>query len=315
MANESSVEGSGAYDVVIVGGGPAGLSAALALGRARKRVLVCDGGPRRNQAAVHMHNFVTRDGTPPETFRQIAREQLATYPNVEVRDTAITAVSGARGAFRVDLTGGRVEARRLLLTTGMIDEMLPIEGFAALWGRSIFQCPYCHGWEIRDARWGYLARAADVAHAAPFALQVRGWTRDVVVFTNGEFELPAEARALLDKAGIRLETAPIAQLVARDGKLSEVALGDGRKVPLDALFVHPPQRQVALVGQLGLALDEHGFVQIDPMRRETSVPGIYAGGDLTTRMQGALFAAAGGTHAAAMINLELTMELATSGAL
>lgn len=303
------------YDVVIVGGGPAGLSASLALGRARKRVLICDAGPRRNAAAERVHNFVTRDGTPPDEFRQIARKQLERYPNVEARDVRVESISGPRGAFRVELASGVVEARRVLLCTGMIDEMLPLDGFRELWGRSIFQCPYCHGWEMRDRRWGYLARAADSAHLLPFALQARGWTRDVVVFTGGAFEVPAESRATLETAGVRLETSAIARLVARDERLEAVELAGGARVPCDALFAHPPQRQIDLVRAMGVALDGDGYVQIDPMKRETSVPGVYAAGDLTTRMQAAIAAATAGTQAAAMINVELTMELASSGAL
>lgn len=303
------------YDVVIVGGGPAGLSASLTLGRARKRVLLCDAGPRRNGAAVHVHNFVTRDGTPPDEFRRIGREQLDHYPNVEARADRVASISGARGAFRVQLDSEVVEARRVLLCTGMIDETLPIEGFPALWGRSIFQCPYCHGWEVRDRRWGYLARAADASHLVPFAVMARGWTRDVVVFTSGAFDVPPESRARLEAAKVRLETAPLARLVARDGRLEAVELSGGAAVPCDVLFAHPPQRQVDLVRALGVALDDDGFVHVDPVRRETSVPGIYAAGDLTTRMQAAIAAAASGTQAAAMINVELTMELASSGAL
>src|SRR4051812_31023921 len=145
------------YDVVIVGGGPAGLSAALALGRGRKRVLLCDAGARRNATAERLHNFVTRDGTPPAEFRAIARAELAAYPNVELREARIEGISGARGSFRMATALGEVEARRILLCTGMIDEMLALGGFRELWGRSIFQCPYCHGWEVRDTRWAHLA--------------------------------------------------------------------------------------------------------------------------------------------------------------
>ncbi len=303
------------YDVVIVGGGPAGLSAALALGRARKRVLLCDSGPRRNAAAARIHNFVTRDGTPPEEFRQIARQQLAAYPNVEARDERVASISGARGAFRVELASAAVEARRVLLCTGMVDEEIPLDGARELWGRAIFQCPYCHGWEVQDRPWGYLAREADSSHLLPFALQLRGWTRDVVVFTSGAFALSDDARLQLRSAGIRLETAAISRLVARGPKLEAVELASGARVPCEALFAHPPQRQVELVRALGVALDEGGYVRVDPTKRETSVPGVYASGDLTTRMQGALLAAASGTHAAAMINVELTMELAAAGAL
>ncbi|AKV03955.1 Thioredoxin reductase [Labilithrix luteola] len=303
------------YDVVIVGGGPGGLSAALALGRARKRVLLCDSGARRNAAAVHIHNFVTRDGTPPEEFRRIGREQLRTYSNVEVSDVRVESITGERGAFRVELSSGLVEARRILLCTGMIDERLPIEGFRELWGTSIFQCPYCHGWEVQDRRWAYLARAADASHLMPFALQARGWSRDVSVVVADVFDIPQETRDRLKAAGIRLETSPVERLVARDGRLEAALLSDGTTVPMDVLFAHPPQRHVDLVTRLGLALDEAGFVQVDPMKRETSLPGIYAGGDLTTRMQGAVMASAAGVQAAAVLNVELTMELASSGKL
>ena len=299
---------------MIVGGGPGGLSAALALGRARKRVLVLDAGVRRNQAAEQIHNFVTRDGTPPEEFRSIGRAQLATYPNVEVRAERVEAISGAKGAFRVVAGPSTLTARRIILATGMIDELLPLEGFRELWGTSIFQCPYCHGWEVQDRAWGYLGRAEDAAHLVPFALMIRGWTRDVIAFTGGAFEVPEEGRQALEAAGVRLETAPVARLRATSGKLEAIELSDGTRVGREVLFAHPPQRQVDIVQKLGLALDEHGFVQIDPMRRETSVPGIYAAGDLTTRMQGAVLAAAAGGQAAAMLNMELTMELATAGA-
>ena len=303
------------YDVVIVGGGPSGLSGALALARARKRVLVCDAGPRRNAAAEHIHNFVTRDGTAPDDFRRVGRQQLAAYPNVRVQDARVESITGTRGAFRVALGSEVVEARRILLSTGMIDEMLPIDGFRELWGRAIFQCPYCHGWEAQDRRWGALALASAASHLLPFALQARGWTRDVVVFTSGSFVVPEDTSAALRAAGIRVETAPVARLVARENRLEAVELANGTAVPCDVLFAHPPQRQVELVRALGVALDDDGLVRVDPMKRETSVPGIYASGDLTTRMQAAIMAASSGAQTGAMLNLDLTMELASTGAL
>jgi len=299
------------YDVVIVGGGPAGLSAALALGRGRKRVLVCDSGPRRNAAATHIHNFVTRDGTPPDEFRAIGRQQLTKYPKVEVRDVPILSISGSRGEFRVALATETVVAWRVLVCTGMIDEALPLEGFRELWGKGIYQCPYCHGWEVQDRRWGYLALPSHPAHVLPFALMLRGWSRDVTVFTVDGFTLPPETRDPLVAAGIEIEANPV-RLVGRE-HIEAVQLASGSSVACDVLFAHPPQRHVEVVRALDLALDGDGFVQTDPMKRETSVPGIYAAGDLTTRGQGALFAAAAGTMAATMINMELTAELAGRG--
>lgn len=300
------------YDVVIVGAGPAGLSAALALGRARKRVLLCDSGPRRNAAAEHVHNFVTRDGTPPDELRRIGGEQLAAYPSVEVRAARVQAVTGTKGAFAVEVEGSASAARRLLLCTGLTDELLPIEGFREGWGRSIVQCPYCHGWEVRERRWGYLARGVEGLHFAPL---LRGWTREVVVFTSGAFEVPEESARQLAAAGVRLEPRAVQRLQVRGGQLEHVELAGGDRVPCDVLFAHPPQQQVELVRALGVALDPDGFVQVEPVSRQTSVPGVYAAGDLTSRMQGAVFAAAHGVQAAAMLNHELTVELAMSGAL
>ena len=301
------------YDVAIIGGGPAGLSAALALGRARKRVLLLDAGPRRNAAAVHIHNFLTRDATPPDEFRQTARTQLARYSNVEARPQDVRSITGERGSFQLQLSEGSADARRILLATGMIDEPLPIDGFRELWGRAVFQCPYCHGWEVQDRRWACLARTADWAHLLPFVIQLRGWSKHVTLFMTEPFELPIAAQQQLAAAQVTLQRSPVRRLIARGQDLDAVELEDGARIPCDVLFAHPPQKQVALVSALCVALDGDGFVQIDPMRRETNIAGVYAAGDLTTRMQGAIFAAAAGTHAAAMINLDLTLELAAKG--
>ncbi len=297
------------HDVIIIGGGPGGLQAALTLGRARRRVLLCDAGPRRNAAATHVHNFVTRDGIPPDEFRRTARAQLASYPDVEIVDAPVEAITGSRGAFRIQLAHATVDARRILLATGMIDDPLPIPGFRELWGQSIFQCPYCHGWEVRDQRWGVLVLPANASHLLPFALMVRTWTRDVTVFADpATVDIADDARAQLVAAEIRLELSPVRRLASTNGRLTAVELATGAAIPCDVLFAQPPQRQVALVRSLDLALDDDGYVKIDPMRRETSLPGIYASGDLTTRMQAAVIAAASGMQTAAMINVDLAMD-------
>ncbi len=291
------------YDVVIVGGGPAGLSAALNLGRARKRVLLCDAGPRRNAAAEQIHGFVTRDGTPPQEFRRIGRQQLEPYTNVEARDIGVEEIRGERGAFTVRLATGGVEARRILLCTGMVDELPDIEGFRALWGRSIFQCPYCHAWEVQDRRFGFLSPSVE---SLDFALFLRGWTGDVTVLTDGRYAVPPEMRERLVGGGVRVEERSIARLSAKDDHLDLVEFTDGDPLPLDVLFARPPQRQVAAVQSLGLDLDSEGYVKVDE-RRQTSIPGIFAGGDLITSAQSAVLAAASGVQAAAMINHELTL--------
>lgn len=296
------------FDVLIAGGGPAGLQAALTLGRARKRVLVADGGPRRNAAASHMNNFVSRDGIPPGDFRREARAQIAKYPNVSWRDEQIESITGVRGDFRA----GAVRARRVLLATGLIDRPPDIEGLVPLWGHSVFQCPYCHGWEARGRRWGYYAPDATIPHVGSFVLQLRGWSSEVTLFTDN---LGDDLRRRLLDARIRIENAAVARLVGTGHQLEAVELAGGRRILCEALLMHPPQKQVELVQALGLALDDEGFVKIDPMTRETSIPGIYAAGDLATRAHAAILAAAAGMQAAAVINAELTADLVTSGML
>ncbi|QQR44980.1 NAD(P)/FAD-dependent oxidoreductase [Myxococcus xanthus] len=293
-------------DVVVVGGGPGGLSAALALGRGRKKVLVCDAGTPRNAAAEEVHTYLTRDGIPPREFRRVAWEQMRPY-DVELREARVLNVERAGAVFRVALEGGGVvAARRVLLATGMVDVMRDLPGYGDLWGKAIFQCPFCHGWEIQDRAWGVLA-TNEVS--LDFAVMLTGWTRDLVVFAMDGFEVPADKRALLEKAGVRLETRRIRGLIAAGEKLDAVELEDGTRVPREILFDRPPQRQSSLVQRLGLELNEEGFVKLKGPG-ETSVPGIYAAGDLGTRAQAAIVAASAGMMAAGMLNHDLNLERA-----
>lgn len=297
------------FDVLIVGGGPAGLAAALLLGRARKRVLLCDAGPRRNAAASHVQGFVTRDGIPPDQFRRIAREQLAAYPGVAVRDVAVVAIERSAAGFAITLEDERVTVRRVILATGMVDDVPDLPGLRSLWGTSVVQCPYCHGWEVRDQRFGYLAAKAD---AVEWALLLRGWTDDVMVFTGGRFPVPEDTRIRLAAARIGIEERPIAGVHSQSGtdatpRLAHIELADGTRVPRDVLFAHPPQRQTALVASLGLTVDDRGYVSIDE-HAATSVPGLHAAGDLTTGYQSATLAAAAGFRAGASVNHALTIE-------
>jgi thioredoxin reductase len=200
----------------------------------------------------------------------------------------------------------------VLLATGLIDDPPRFEGLVPLWGRSVFQCPYCHGWEARERRWGYYAPDATTSHVGPFVMQLRGWSTEVTLFTD---KLDDDLRSRLLAAKIQIESAAVTRLVGTGHQLEAVELVGGRRVACEALLMHPPQKQVELVHTLGVALDDEGFVKADPMTRETSIPGIYAAGDLTTRGQAAVIAAAAGMQAAAAINAELTAELVTSGIL
>ena len=292
------------FDVVIVGGGPGGLAASCALGRARRRVLLVDSGPPRNAKAVEIHNFVTRDGIAPADFRRIGREQLVPYTTVDVRDARVDEITRTKDAFEVRIGGDVVVAKRILLATGMIDEMLPIEGFDALWESSIYQCPYCHGWEVRDRPFAFLPKAPAMLD---FAIMLRNWTPDVTVVTNGAFPIPEDAAARLAKAKIPVDERRIARLVGTEGHIQHIEFTTDASLPLAALFTHPPQRHVPVVAKLDLELDPMGFVKVTEPSKETSRPGIHAAGDLMTMMQGAILAAANGTIAGSFINHELSL--------
>jgi thioredoxin reductase len=290
-------------DVLVIGGGPAGLQAALTLARGQRRVLVVDWGPPRNARATHLHNFVTRDGTEPAVFRAQARAELARY-GVEVRQARAQEVVGGPGDFTVRLDEGEVRARRLLLALGMVDVLPPWPGMAELWGETVFQCPYCHGHEVRGLRWGLVAHEP---HMIELAAMARAWTDDVVVLTEGKLEVD---RQRLAKAGLRLEERPIAGLrpsAADPGRLGAVLFSEGEPLERDVLLLRPAQRQTELVRSLALQLDPGGYVVLDE-RRQTSRPGIYAAGDLLTPMQAAIVGAQAGMMAAATISRELALE-------
>ena len=229
-----------------------------------------------------------------------------------MRDVAIEEIRGERGAFEVRLTARQEQARRVLLCTGMIDELPDLDGFTALWGTSIFQCPYCHGWEAQDRRFAYLAEKVETLD---FALLLRGWSGDVVALTDGRYDVPTPVRQRLESAGVPIDERRISRLSSKDGRLEHVEFVEGGPLRRDVLFAQPAQRQVDVVRSLALALDPAGLVQVDEMSRETSTPGIYAAGDLVMRPQGAILAAASGMLAAARLNQALTAELATSGGL
>lgn len=294
------------YDVVIVGGGPAGLSAALVLARGCKRVLLCDAGTPRNAAAHGVYGFVTRDGVAPAEFRRVAHEQLKAYPSVTTKNLMIENITPIEGGFEVQSAEGTVTTRRVLLVSGMID-VLPenVPGYRELWGKSLFQCPYCHGYEVKEKSWGvWTASAQWIEHAIFFT----GWSRDVMVFTNGEYPVPTEIKEKLTRAGVALEERKILGLKVRDGLLSAVQV-EGGEVERGVLFVRPPQTQAPLIQRLGLSLDEMGFVKVNELQ-QTSLPGIYAAGDLITMKQGAMVAASSGAMAAYGMNHELTMSAA-----
>lgn len=309
------------YDVAIVGGGPAGLAAALVLGRSRKRVVLLDGGTPRNARARYIGGFITQDRIIPAVFRSTAHDDLRAYPTIELHlDTIARSIQrGASGAslpwagplFSVHLDGATVVARRVLLATGLIDEPLPLAGSRDLWGRSLFQCPYCHAYEHRDRKLGFLAPSCE---ECDWSRLLRSWSRDVTVFTNAAYTLADEHRAKLSDANIPVEEGRIVELIRAGDRLLAVRLEGAREVACEALFFRPVQRHVPIVARMGLAMADGGYVRVDENFR-TSMPGIHAAGDLVTHYHGALAAAAAGSQAAHCINRELTEDLVERGQL
>jgi thioredoxin reductase len=290
------------FDVLIVGGGPAGLSAALVLARCCRRVLVCDTGRPRNAAAESMHGYLSRDGTPPAEFLRIAREQLAPY-GVECRHEEVVDLGGAAGSFEATLAGGeRVHARRVLLATGVVDLVPDLPGFAALYGRSVHHCPYCDGWEERDRRIAVYGRARA---GYELALGLLSWSRDIALCTDGPSRLKSHDRARLDEHGITVQEAKVARLEGADGRLERIVFADGTALERDALFFTTGHRQTsALAAKLACKFTRGGAIWVGSGEC-SSVAGVYVAGDASRDAHLVIVAAAEGAKAAVAINQEL----------
>jgi thioredoxin reductase len=300
------------YDVLIIGAGSAGLSAALTLGRCLRRVLVADGGPPRNENSPGVHGFLSRDGIRPAELLRVGQEQLRPYDTVEVQclhiDELVRVGKGFRatGYGTTDDAPVTVTARRVLLATGVADILPPLPGFRELWGRGVLHCPYCHGWEVRQQPLAVYGQGRTVTG---LALLVSRWSRDVIVVTNGPGHLTPNARRRLqrEKIGIREET--VKGLVGTPGRdLRCIQFEDGSELERAALFLHAPQHQrTPLAANMGARLTSKGAVWVDS-KLHTSVPGVYAAGDTKPGTQQALLAAADGNRAAININESLTRE-------
>jgi thioredoxin reductase len=295
------------WDVVIVGAGPAGLSAALVLGRARRKVLLCDRGTPRNWAARQMHSFLTRDGIEPKQFRALAHHELARYPSITFRRAKVTAASRApHDGFNVTLQARRtVWTRKLLLATGVFDHVPPLQGIDRLYGSSVFQCPYCDGWEMRDqpiAVYGKRQRGFEMARA------LTAWTHDIVLCSDGPSGLGREKVMQLERNGIQLRTERIARLRGTDGKLESIVFRDGTELPRKALFFDTPSSEQSTLAQsLGCEFTRCGGIKCGQYEA-TSVPGVFAAGNIIRDVQLVIVAAAEGTRAAFGINRALTRE-------
>jgi thioredoxin reductase len=293
-------------DVIIVGAGPAGLSAALVLGRCRRRVLVCDAGRPRNMASAALHGFLSRDGIAPLELLRIGRAQLAPYETVEVVDAE--AIDGRRmnEHFEIELADHRrYRSRMLLLSTGVVDELPPVPGIEAFYGRSVFHCPYCDGWERRDQPWAVYCPGSQ---AAALALELTLWTRDLALCTDGHTELSDDDREQLSRRDIGVYDAAIAGLEGQGGLLERITFADGRTLERRALFFSTRFRQRSeLALALGCDLTQKGAVETGEYQT-THLPGLFVAGDASRKVQMAIVAAAEGAQAAFAINTALLQK-------
>ena len=289
-------------DVVVVGGGAAGLSAALVLGRAGRRVVVVDGGEPRNAPATHMHGFLSRDGMPPADLLAAGRREAAAY-GVELLSGHVATIEPG---FSITLADGEtVETRRVLIATGAVDEFPSIPGLRERWGKDFLHCPYCHGWEVRDEPLGVLGAGAA---SVEYGQLIRQWSDDLVFFTHTYALVDAE-REQLEARDIRIVDGAVRGLVVEDDRLKGVVLGDSRVVEREALFVRPEirPRLNGLLEHLRCEVDDLGFIRVDTAGR-TSVPGVWAAGNAANPRAQVITAAGEGSAAAISINADLIEE-------
>lgn len=294
------------YDVIIIGGGPAGLSAGLILGRCRRRVLICDAGRPRNAAARALHGFLSRDGTSPLELLQIARQQLREYPNVELINAEAIDARQCDGGFEIALADAEWHGcRLLLLATGVVDELPPIKGIDDFYGRSVFHCPYCDGWEWRDQPLAIYGRGR---HGTGLALELAPFSRDLVLCTDGPLQLSREDHNRLLQHDIAVREERIDRLEGTGGMLESIVFASGRRISRRALFFSTSFRQSSqLPRKLGCDLTEKDVVPTGTYET-TSVPGLYVAGDAAREVQLAIIAAAEGAKAAFSINTALLKE-------
>jgi thioredoxin reductase len=300
------------YDVVVIGAGAAGLSGAVALARSRRSVLVVDGGEPRNSRAGHVHNFLTRDGAPPAELYAAGRAEVAGYGG-HVEAGKVSSLSRDGDLFQAEVNGRMVTARRLLVATGLRDELPGVPGLAERWGTDVLHCPYCHGWEVRDKHVGVLATGPGAAHQA---LLFRQLTPHVTVLRHTAAPFAAEQAEQLSALGILVIDGLVAEVRASAGRLTGVRLADGTSVSLEALVVAPRfAANAGLLEPFGLAPVEVSLggqvigtrIAADPSGA-TSVPGIYAAGNVADPQAQVITSASAGLMAGAAINMDLVAE-------
>ncbi len=294
------------FDAIIVGGSYAGLSAAMALGRALRHVLIIDSGLPCNRQTPHSHNFITQDGEKPNVIAEKARAQVLNYSTVQFLNGLATSGKKTENGFTITTQSGEtVKAKKLIFATGVKDMMPDIKGFAACWGISVIHCPYCHGYEVRNEKTGILASGDFAFH---YAQLIRNWTKNLTVFTNGKSTLTQEQTDKITKHAIPIIEKEIAYLKQKDGHVEQIVFKDSSTVELKAIYSRPAFEQHCKIPEmLGCELTEQGFIQVDGLQ-QTSAANIFACGDNASMMRSVANAVSTGNIAGAMLNNSLTEE-------
>jgi thioredoxin reductase len=293
------------YDVIIIGGGPAGLNAAVVLGRCLRKVLLFDKGTQRNLASGGMHNYLTRDGITPADFLLLATKEAKKY-GVTIKKTGIEKATKIINGFHVTDDKGTVwQSKKLLIATGLRDKVPAIKGFAEMYGHSVFHCPYCDGWEWKNKRIGIYARNKN---GVELALSLTTWTKKAILLTDGKRYVKPHEQKLLDKHGIMLVTRRIEQLEGSEKKLRKIIFTNNETMPCDAIvFSNGYDLQCSVVKSIGCNMSTKG-VALTNRRQQTNIPGLYVAGDVAKDVHFVIVAAAEGAKAGVHINKELHKE-------
>lgn len=300
------MEHNNQFDVIIIGGSYAGLSAAMALGRSLRKVLIIDSGLPCNRQTPHSHNFITQDGEKPAAIAEKAKAQVLQYKTVQfVTDVAVSGKRSEKG-FEVATQSGRIYmARKLVFATGISDQLPHIKGFAECWGISVVQCPYCHGYELRNANTGIMATGERGFHLAAL---VKNLTPQVTLLTSGKADFTDEQLDKLNRHGIKVIDAAISEIVHQDGLVKQVVFTTGQSMDFDALYAAVPFTQHSdIPAALGCEITEQGYIKVDAMQ-QTTVNGVYACGDNASMLRAVANAVYSGNLTGAMVNRALTEE-------
>ncbi len=294
-------------DVIIVGGGPAGLNAAVVLGRCRRKVIVFDTSQHRNRWSHGLHNYLTRDHIPPRDFIDICQEELEKYGVQRIPKKIINALKNGNTHFVVhDEEGTTYHSKKLLLATGLTDKVPNIEGFKEMYGTSVHHCPYCDGWEAKDKKLGVYARDKD---GSELALALKGWSANVTLYTDGKGKLKPEKIKELHANNISIVLLKVAKLAGTEGQIEKVVFKNGDELPCDTLFfVNGFEQQCDVAENFGCEVNRKGVVVTNRFQ-QTNIPGFYVAGDASRDMHFVVVAAAEGAKAGVMINKELQKEI------